>query len=331
MMKVARLSAVVVFLILIPQLLPAQLKSVKAAYPSVGGGQAPIWVAKEAGAFNRQGLDLDAILIFGGNKIAQAMIAGELQIVQASQAPLISATLGGADLVFIANLYPTMVYSLYVVPEIQKPADLKGKKLGVTSYGAVIDFGTRMILKRFGLAPETDVAIIQIGGQNNAVAAMAARGIHGALLNPPASMEALNLGMRELFDMRDLGVDYAFLGVAVSRAYWNRNPEVVERFMKAYLEGVSIAKKDSAFALRVLEKYTKVRDTKVLTETYRIFVQNALLEKPYTTSQGIQANLDGLAPRLPAAKNAKPETFYDNRIIEKLDRSGYIQSLYQKK
>lgn len=310
---------------------PVSSQTLKAAYPSIGGAQTPLFVAKEAGSFNRQGLDVEMIYIAGGNRIAQAMIAGEIQVGQVSQAPAIAATLGGADLVFIANLYPTLVYSLYVAQDINKPADLKGKKLGVTSFGSVIDFGTRLLMKHFNLVPNRDVALIQIGGQTHAVAALAARGIDGALLNPPASMEAKNIGMHELFDLKDLGVDYAFVGVAVSRAYWNRNPDAVERFMKGYLEGISIAKRDATFTMRVLEKYTKTKDPGVLKETYRVFVANALLEKPYTTDRGIQANLDGLAPGIKSAKSTTPRAFFDNQIIEKLDKTGYLHALYQKR
>lgn len=308
----------------------AKAQSIKAAYPSIGGAQTVLLVAKEAGAFKRQGLDVETIFIAGGNRVAQAMVAGEIQFGQVSQAPAISASLGGADLVFIANLYTTLVYSLYVIPEIRNIPDLKDKRLGVTSFGSVIDFGTRLLLRKFGLVPDRDVALIQIGGQTNAVAAMAAKGIQGALLNPPASIGAKNMGMRELFDLRELGVEYAFVGVAVSRAYWKRNPQVVEKFMRGYLEGISVAKKDRSFTLSVLEKYTKTSDMEVLKETYRVFIENALLEKPYTTEAGIQANLDGLAQRLKADKS-KPTDFFDNRIIEKLDKEGFIQSLYQKR
>lgn len=320
---------VVSILLLLSTTSPADSQNIKVGYPSIGGAQTPLFVAKESGAFRRQGLNVETIFIAGGNRVVQAMIAGDIQFAQVSQAPAISASLAGADLVFIANLYPTLVYSLWVAPEIKRPADLKGKKLGVTSFGSVIDFGTRLFLKKFNLIPDRDVALIQVGGQTNAVAALAAKAIQGCLLNPPASIEAKKLGAQELFDLRELGVDYAFVGVAVSRAYWTRNPDIVERFTKAYVEGISIAKKDPGLTTRVLEKYTKATDQRELAETYRVFVTNALLDKPYTTDQGIQANLDGLGPKLKAAQNAKPQTFYDNQIIDKLEKSGYIKSLYQ--
>lgn len=327
-MTLRNVSVVFILLLLTPAS-PVNSQNLKVGYPSIGGAQTPLFVAKESGAFRRQGLNVETIFIAGGNRVVQAMIAGDIQFGQVSQAPAISASLAGADLVFIANLYPSLVYSLWVAPEIKRPADLKGKKLGITSFGSVIDFGTQLFLKKFNLIPDKDVALIQVGGQNNAVAALAAKAIQGCLLNPPASIEAKKLGAQELFDLRELSVDYAFVGVAVSRAYWNRNPDVVERFTKAYLEGISIAKRDPGLTTRVLGKYTKATDQKELAETYRVFVTDALLDKPYTTDQGIQANLDGLGPKLKAAQNAKPQTFYDNQIIDKLDKSGYIKSLYQ--
>jgi NitT/TauT family transport system substrate-binding protein len=306
---------------------PAWSQILKVGYPSIGGSMTPLFVAKEAGAFARQNLAIEPIFIGGGNRVAQAMVAGELQFAQVSQAPVMAAVLGGADLVFIANLYPTMVYSVYANSDVKKIPDLKGRKVGITSFGSVIDFGTRLFLNRFRLAPERDVALIQVGGQTQAVAALAAHGIDAALLNPPASIEAQRIGAHEIYDLRQLGVDYAFVGLALSRAYWKRNPATVESFVKAYLEGISVAKKDPVFTMKVLEKYTKASDPKVLQETYRVFVTDALLEKPYTTEQGIQLNLDGLKERIKKAGAVSPRDFYDNSVIEKLDKAGYLQSL----
>jgi NitT/TauT family transport system substrate-binding protein len=309
---------------------PAWSQSLKVGYPSIGGAMTPLYVAKEAGSFTRQNLDVELIFISGGNRVAQAMIAGEIQFAQVSHAPAISASLAGADLVFIANLYPTLIYSLFVNPQIKRVSELRGKKLGITSFGSVIDFGTQLLLHRFQLAPHKDVAIIQVGGQTHAVASLAAGAVDGALLNPPASLEARNIGAHELYDLRQLGVDYAYVGLAVTRAFWNRNPSTVEKFMKAYLEGISIAKKDPAFTMKVLGKYTKTQDPKLLRETYSVFVANALLQKPYTTDQGIQMNLDGLKDKIKNVTNAKPQEFYDNRLVEKLDKEGYIESLYRR-
>jgi NitT/TauT family transport system substrate-binding protein len=287
----------------------------------------PLFIAKEAGSFAREKLDVETVFIAGGNRVAQAMVSGDLQFGQVSQAPLMAAILAGADLVFIANLYPTMVYSLYVTPDVKKISDLKGKKIGVTSLGSVIDFGTRLLLSRFRLIPDREVAIIPIGGQAHAVTALAARAIDGALLNPPASIEAQRIGAHELYDLRQLGVDYAFVGLAVSRPYWRRNPETVEKFLKAYLDGISVAKRDPAFAMRVLAKYTKVANAQLLEETYRVFVKNALLEKPYTTDQGIQLNLDGLKERIKTAASAKPQDFYDNSLLQHLEKTGFFETL----
>ena len=317
-------------LLLLSTTTPVDSQNLKVGYPSIGGAQTPLFVAKESGAFRRQGLNVETIFIAGGNRVVQAMIAGDIQFGQVSQAPAISASLAGADLVFIANLYPTLVYSLWVAPEIKRPADLKGKKLGVTSFGSVIDFGTRLFLKKFNLIPDRDVALIQVGGQTNAVAALAAKAIQGGLLNPPASIEAKKLGAQELFDLRELGVDYAFVGVAVSRAYWTRNPDIGRKIYQSLRRGNKHRQERSRANHTGFGKIYEGRsDQRELAETYRVFVANALLDKPYTTDQGIQANLDGLAPKLKAAQNAKPQTFYDNQIIDKLEKSGYIKSLYQ--
>ena len=137
----------------------------------------------------------------------------------------------------------------------------------------------------------------------------------------------LVMGAHELYDLRQLGVDYAFVGLAVSRGYWKQNSNTVESFVKAYLEGISIAKKDPVFTMKVLRKYTKANDAKVLQETYRVFVTDALLERPYTTEQGIQLNLDGLKERISKANTVGPREFYDNSVLEKLDKAGYLQSL----
>src|SRR5262249_3172256 len=105
-------------------------------WSAIAGSQAPVWITKEAGLFEKNGLDVTLIYIDGGSKATQALLSGDVPIAQIGGAAPVVARVRGADVTMIAGLTNVLAYSLVVVPEIKKPEDLKGKKLSVSRFGS---------------------------------------------------------------------------------------------------------------------------------------------------------------------------------------------------
>jgi NitT/TauT family transport system substrate-binding protein len=149
-----------------PSMLAAQAKplvKVVAGYGSTDGAIAPLWFAKETKLFEKRGLDVRLVGMGTGAVSLRALIANDLEIASLSGSGLVQAALQGADTIILSAAIDGFVFKVFGVPEITSPAQLKGKKLGVSRYGATSDFAVRLALKKWGLNPERDVNILQIG------------------------------------------------------------------------------------------------------------------------------------------------------------------------
>jgi len=98
-----------------------------------------------------------------GSVSLRALIANDLEIASLSGSGLVQAALQGADTVILSAAIDGFIFKVFGAPEMTSPAQLKGKKLGVSRYGATSDFAVRLALKKWGLNPERDVTILQIG------------------------------------------------------------------------------------------------------------------------------------------------------------------------
>jgi len=143
----------------------------KVGYAAISGSQIPVWMAKEGGYLSKYGIDAELIYI-PAVAATQALIAGEIQLAQVTGVSTSGAILAGADVRIIASSLNRLVGFIYARPEIKTPEDLKGKKLGISRFGAVSETGSAIFLERFGLKRGTDVAIIQLGGLPEIVTAM---------------------------------------------------------------------------------------------------------------------------------------------------------------
>jgi len=170
-MKIRPFVLFTIFLVVLGPVLPGAyaaesppLRKVRMAFTSLSSSMCPPWIAREAGIFNKHGLDVEVIATPTGVEGMNALIAGEVQFLQISGGTTASAALGGADVMIVGTAVDTLVQNLMARPEIEKAEQLRGKSLGITRFGTSIDVGARIALRHFELVPEKDVAIVQIGG-----------------------------------------------------------------------------------------------------------------------------------------------------------------------
>jgi NitT/TauT family transport system substrate-binding protein len=308
---------------------PQALRKVRMAFTSLSAVMMPAWLAREAGIFNKHGLEVEVIATPTGVEGMNALIAGELQFLQISGGTSASAALGGADVMIVGTTLDTLVQNLIARPEIERPEQLKGKSLGVTRFGTSIDVGARLALRHFGLAPEKDVAIVQIGGMESMVPALQANRIQAGILSYPAITQAKKLGNHVLLDIASLGMRYAFTGMTTRARTIREDPDLVRRYMMAQVEAIARAKRDKSLALKVMGKYLRTANPASLNESYEIDVQKYMLRVPLTTVEAVRTVLDDLATRNPKAKDADPKKFFDDSFVRQMQASGFIDSLYQ--
>jgi NitT/TauT family transport system substrate-binding protein len=315
-----------------PSALTAQAKplvKVVVGYGSTDGGVAVLGFAKETKLFEKHGLDVVLVGMGTGSVSLRALIAKDLQISSLSGSGLVQAALQGADTVLIAALINGFVFKVFSAPEISSPAQLKGKKLGVSRYGATSDFAVRLALKKWGLNPERDVNILQIGTSQDTVRAMQTKMLDAGVTTGTSSLVARKSGFRELGDLADLGLDYPTSAIGTTKSYLQKNEVTVNGFMLAYIEAIHDFKRNKEVALAVLKKYTRNDDREVLEHNYND-IASRYLAMPVPTLEGIRTILTELSSTMPAAKNADPEQFVSYKIAREIEASGFVKRLYEK-
>ncbi|HEY3305222.1 MAG TPA: ABC transporter substrate-binding protein [Candidatus Binatia bacterium] len=291
-----------------------QNRPVKVAYSAISAGIGGLWLTHEQGIFKKHGLDSSLIYFRSGTTAAQALLAGEIDFGHLAPGPMMAAWAQGADFVWIGTTVHKMVFTLVAEPAIMRGESLKGKKIGITRIGSAADLAVRAALEHFGLTSK-DVSLISMGGIPDILTGLRAGAVQAAILSPPFSTAALDLGYRRLLFIPDLGKEFTFSGIAAQRGYVNANPNVARAFMTALTEGAKIYAENSKAALVVLKRYAKVEKDSILEAGYREYA-SALTSPPYPSLKGLEAVRESFAESAPALKNADLKKFIDDRFVK---------------
>ncbi len=218
-----------VFVLAFPFAAPCQTKPLKQIYvgvSSVSMGNIIIFVTKEAKLFEKYGLYADPVAMRGSGEASKAMIGGSIQFSPIATPTVINADLSGADLVILGHTLPGVVHAMIVKPEIKKVEDLKGKKIGVTTFGSLTDFLVRYMLRKKGLNPQRDVTLIQIGGDPERIGALKQGAIDAASLSFPGYGIAMKMGFPMLWDSAK-EIEYPWIEITTRRSIIQKDRDTV--------------------------------------------------------------------------------------------------------
>lgn len=290
-------------------------------YSTTGPTAVGLWMAKEIGAFSKYTVEPNFVFISSSPVMVPALIGGDVQCAIAGANAVIAAVLGGAPIVSVASLANRPYLRLWVQPELTRIEDLRGKTLGVSRFGATTDNLTRILLRRSGM--EKAVNIRQLGGTLEVGLAFRHRQIDGAVL---ATLRT-DVPYRVLADLAETGIQYSMGQLVASREYLRRAPETMERIMRAYLEGVAVARDGSQKerVVRTIGSVTRLKEAKAIEEIYSDAAKY-LDRIPRVEAEAVAASLD-----LMGKKGLPIETFADNSLIDRLTREGFIDQLYRKR
>lgn len=302
--------------------------SLKVAYSSIAGVTAVPWIAVEKGIFAKYGLDVELLYIAGQAQVTQSLLGGTTPVVLQGIESVMNSNAQGADLVMVAGIVNTVTFSIVVRPEIKEPKDLKGKPLGVTRYGSSTDFVLRYALEKWGLKPDVDVPILQMGGVPPILAGMEAKKIYGGPLSLPTLTRAKQAGFRELVDLSEMIPDYQVTGVVARRSYIKEHEDVIRGFLKGISEAVAVFKNDPAYTKKILRDKIRIQDPVVLEETHKGY-SRYISKVIYPTRPGIELIKKTLEEKNPAIRRLSLDDLIDVRFVRELEQSGFIDSLYR--
>jgi NitT/TauT family transport system substrate-binding protein len=295
-------------------------------YSARGSSQSVTWFAYEGGYFQEQGLDVELTYIPGTSLILQTMVAGDIQLSTYDPAAAILAAVNGADSVFLATAFGRLIHSVIAQPGIQQPEQLRGKSLGVTRLGSSTHSAARVALREWGLVPEQDVAFRQLNEIPAIFAALEARQLEAGMLGLPSSSAARQAGYNELINLTRQGTDYPSVVVGALRDWVAANPEAVQRFARAYVQGLHRGRTDRAWALGVYPTYLNIEDPKILDEVYEEF-RLCCEPIPYVSEAGLGRLMADLAPDEPRLVGRSPSEFIDSRPLREVETSGFMQQI----
>ena len=303
----------------------AQLKHIAAGYSAVSATQTGFYIAKDAKLFEKYGLFVDPVYVPGGSRMAQAIIAGEFPLALAG-GNIVNVNLAGGDIVIIGGVVNVPSFYLFVQPAMKRNEDLKGKAIGITRYGASTDVSLRAYLKKYGLEPDRDVKIIQMGGQPEIVAGMQAGVVQGGTLTSPADFRAKKSGFVMLANFAKEGIDYPTTSLVSTRSTIKKDRETVKRFLMAYSDAVDRLFRDKELAIKIIGKWTRTQDRETLESSYE-YATNFIERPPKLPLKATENILASMAETDPRAKDHKAEEFLDASIYNELEKSGFFKSL----
>ena len=303
------------FFVVAAQAAEAPKERVAIAYAAISPSMSGIWMAKEIGAFERNGLTADLVHISSGATSIQALVGGSVQAALGASNAVVAATVKGAPIIAVASNTSRPGMQLWVQPEIQRAEQLQGKTLAITRFGSTSDFVTRLVLRKLHLEGKTELR--QFGGVVEADIGFRARQAEGRVSSQAPGPQA-----KMLVDAAELGIPFSMNLLGVSNDYLQKSPKSVEAIVRAYIEGIAALKTRKPQALKLLEKYMGQRGGS--SELHYEFVSKYLDAVPRVEPAAVDTVLE-----MVGSKGASKAKLFDNSIVDRLAQEGFIDKLYK--
>jgi len=308
-----------------------QSQTLTAFYTAPVASMSPMWIAKEAGFFKKQGLDVKLVFIASGPTGTTSLLAGKTDVGTISGFAPIRAIVGGSkDLVIIGQSKTRMTGNIVGKKEIANVQDLKGKRLGIDRIGSNPDMFAQASLSRFQIDPLKDLQYVQLGNIGQGIPALKAGSIDALVAGAPHDLFALRLGFKVILDITALKIPFAVTVLASARNTVERKQQELTKFMRAYAEAMHYFLTNPEGTAQVVSKYTKVEDRELV--NYAIQSEAKAMDRTLQVElKGIELILGLIGKTVPQAASAKAEDFYDTRFTADLKDSGFLKRLWGEK
>jgi NitT/TauT family transport system substrate-binding protein len=326
-MKLLRFG-IIIFLVLALRVSPSfakdQLRVAMAGFD--GTDDVVFLVTQGARLFEKNGLKTELIAITGASPSSSALSRGEIDIDARSPVNAILARLRGLDFTFVAATLNYLDYTIITRQGVNTVADLKGKKIGIVRFGGKTDLLVRYLFRQLGLEPIRDFAMIQVGPPPARIGALQTGAIDATVLPPGQSYTAVKMGLKTM------DIPYApFLSgiIAVRESFIKEERATLMRFLRAYTEGIHFFLTRKEDSLKILSRAYRNSDMAYIEHLYRTHQQHQIGRKPFPNWEAVKVTLDMMVPDTPEVKKVSAKSLFDLSLLEELDRSGFIDKLYQ--
>lgn len=303
-------------------------KKLVIAYAAMNARVCPLWAPKERGFFAKYGFDAEPLFVRGAPTLVSAMASNEIEVGYTGGTAVIGAVASGSDLKVLSALTNRVTYEVVARPNIKTAEDLKGKKFGVQAIGGTVWMGAILALEHLGLDADRDkIAIIAAGDQSVLAQAVAQGTVDATVLDGVQARPLAAKGLNILADLGRVNLPILSSSIVARDPYIQKNPQVVENVMKAVIEGAAscLSAKEKPTTLKILQKYLRISE-KDAEEGYRDMVAG-LDRRPYANPAGALNVIRLMKRTNPKVDTVKPETLIDDRVMKRLEQSGFLDEV----
>jgi NitT/TauT family transport system substrate-binding protein len=289
----------------------------------------PLWIARDQGFFAKYGIESEPVLLRSGATLVTGMASGDIQIGRTAGAAVLSAVAAGHEIKMLATFSSRNSYDVVVRPNIKRPEDLRGKKLAINSVGGGTWIGVMLWLEYFGIDPQRDQILLQSIGDQGVQSQSLESGIVDAVFVDSVYSKLLKQkGMNILAEYSELKQPLVSQSTIVPRAFLQQYPDTAEGYLKGEIEGIAfaVAPKNKPTVIKILMRRLRI-DAAAAEEGYADMLRG-VDRKPFASMEGMRNLQRLLKPRNPKIGDVKVEDVVDNRIMRKLDESGFIDRAY---
>ena len=307
-----------------------QLETLNVSYASVTGSRIPLWIARDAGLFEKYGLNVNLVVIAAGTAAIGALASGDVEILGAPGSTTMVSAARGLPFAIIGTFGPS-AWKLAAHPSITSVEQLRGKTVGISRPGTTIEFATKRALTKLGFTPGKDIQILATGlaESNKRIMVMLQGKIDATLVSPDnlfeAEQKSLNLSI--LSDLKDLGIYTSASDLSAKRDFLKNQRQRARAFMMAYCEAIWLGKANRNIALASFRRHLREQDARRLDTLYKNYVVDALPLKPYPMEDALQGELENLSSSVPELRGKKAADFLDKSVLSDLERDGFLIQL----
>jgi ABC-type nitrate/sulfonate/bicarbonate transport system substrate-binding protein len=294
--------------------------------PVNGPSVAPLWVAKEEGIFLRYGIDAELLPVPGTERLAAAILSGDVPVGLMGAPAFVAATLGGADLVLLGSGANMSTFQLWGRPEIAAVRDLRGKQLAVVGRGGATRRFAQVVLERNGLDIDRDLNALAMAQITDNYVALVGGVVDAAVIGAPQLFQAEDEGLRLLADPSQYALYTMSQGITARRPWVAEHEAIVRGLLRAIAEGIAYAEQRKERTKEIMGQYAQTDDAVLLERTYDLLHdkwERTLRVPP----EALQGDIAALADEVPAARDVRPEQLVDTRYVDEMTSEGFFARL----
>ncbi len=304
-------------------------EKIRISYSSVDTSNAIWYVARDAGFYKKNGLDVDLVFIPSTTTSVASLLAGDVPVGNASGGGVAAAVVAGADLVIVGCYLNTLPYELVVNESVKSAEELRGKSVGISRVGSASDVAARALIRGLGLEPDKDVPILQVGGSPERAAAFRTGRIAGFPSPPGIIHLAKGMPHKVLISTADFQkrFEFPFICATTTKSYLSRQRDTVKKVLMALIETTQFYKTHKDESKKIIAKYSRQNNEAYLESSYSAMVK--LYDRvPLVTREGVETQIKDALARKPGAR-LRFEDMADESIVRELERSGFIAKVFK--